>query len=125
MGQSINLENPYTEWINDDNFEVKGMQDETLVKLHTRIEDYRDEINEIDDKILSLLSRRQGLARELGRAKRVRGIRLPDIHNEHESIKRLISGNHQNLDDKDVRNIFTEILSASRSIHHKLIIVFR
>jgi chorismate mutase/prephenate dehydratase len=99
------------------------MSDESKKDLDT-IKKYREQIHDIDDKILSLLSMRQGLARDLGRVKREKGIRLPDIQDELKSIERLVSGNYQNLDDRDVKNIFTEILSASRSIYQKSIIAF-
>ncbi len=80
------------------------------------LEKLRDDIDGIDGRILSLLSERQEVASEIGRWKRSLGIEIFDPAREQEVLRRLISGNQGPLSPDSVRSIFSEIISAARSV---------
>lgn len=81
-----------------------------------RLERLRDEIDGIDDRILSLLSERQEIASAIGRQKK--DLRLPvfDPAREQDVLHRLISTNRGLLSPDVIRNIFIEIISAARMV---------
>jgi chorismate mutase/prephenate dehydratase len=80
------------------------------------LDEYRKDINLVDEQILSLLSRRQALASEIGRIKRDAGVGVPDPAQEQEVMRRLISKPRDHLKPETVRSIFSEIISAERSV---------
>jgi chorismate mutase/prephenate dehydratase len=86
------------------------------VKDVSPLEKLREDIDGIDGRILSLLCERQEIASEIGRWKRSLGIEIFDPAREQEVLRRLMSGNQGPLSPDSVRSIFSEIISASRSV---------
>ncbi|MFC1891809.1 prephenate dehydratase [Thermodesulfobacteriota bacterium] len=76
----------------------------------------QEEINGIDGDIISLLSKRQGLASEMGRIKQKLGVEMVDTAKEQDDLKRLLLNKDKNLSADAIRTIFTEIISAERSV---------
>jgi chorismate mutase / prephenate dehydratase len=87
-----------------------GLRDEP------RLEKLREQIDRIDDRILSLLSERQGIACEIGSAKKELGLTLLDPAREKEVLRRLISNYQGSLSPDAIRSIFGEIISAARAV---------
>jgi chorismate mutase/prephenate dehydratase len=85
---------------------------------------YREEVDRIDKQILSLLSRRQGLAALIGELKGVLGINIFNPAREEEVLRRLVSNRQKDLTPEVVRHIFSEIISAARSVQQPLTIAF-
>ncbi len=85
---------------------------------------YREEVDRIDEQILSLLSRRQELAALIGELKRVLGINIFNPAREQEVLRRLGSNRRKDLSPEVVRHIFSEIISAARSVQQPLTIAF-
>ena len=85
---------------------------------------YRDEIDSIDRKILSLLSRRQEVAQAVGQIKKDRGLQIFDPAREEEIMRRLISNSHGVLSKEAVKHIYSEIISASRSVQESLTVAY-
>ena len=85
---------------------------------------YREEVGRIDEQILSLLSRRQGLAALIGELKGVLGINIFNPAREEEVLRRLVSNRQKDLTPEVVRHIFSEIISAARSVQQPLTIAF-
>lgn len=85
---------------------------------------YREEVDRIDEQILSLLSRRQGLAALIGELKGVLGINIFNPAREEEVLRRLVSNRQKDLTPEVVRHIFSEIISAARSVQQPLTIAF-
>lgn len=56
--------------------------------MSRRLEELREEIDEIDRQLISLLARRMGLAREIARLKEERGMPLRDERREEEVVGR-------------------------------------
>lgn len=80
------------------------------------LDEFREEIDRIDEQIVSLLSRRQQAGIEIGKLKREVGINIIDFAREHQILRRVTSFGQQNLSAQSLRAIFSEIISAGRSI---------
>ena len=84
----------------------------------------REEIDRVDEEILSLLTRRQAAAHAIGRMKAEQGMDVFDPVREKEVLQKLISLSDGNLSGEHTRNIFREIISASRSVQQPLNVAF-
>jgi chorismate mutase/prephenate dehydratase len=88
------------------------------------LERFRREIDQIDAQILSLLHRRQDVAFEIGKFKRGQGLDILDPVREREVLSRLASGAQGNLNAQAIKRIFSEIISASRSVQEPLTVAY-
>lgn len=77
---------------------------------------HRRNIDEIDGQILSLISRRQEIAVAIGKLKRDKGVEIIDHAREQEVLRHLASKSNRNLSTQAIRSIFSEIISAARSV---------
>ena len=80
------------------------------------IEDWRSEIDAIDDELLGLLNKRAGLAVKLGHSKRLTGAALCDPTREQEVIERARKANPGPLDEQAIVELFSCIIRESRRI---------
>ena len=85
---------------------------------------YRDEIDRVDEQLISLLLSRQEIAAKIGQIKRDLGIETFDHSREEEVLRRVISKSHENLSEEALKHIFTEIISAARSVQKPLTVAF-
>ena len=85
---------------------------------------YREEVDRIDEQVLSLLSRRQGLAALIGELKGLLGVNIFNPAREEEVLRRLVSNRQKGLTPDAVRHIFSEIISAARAVQQPLTIAF-
>lgn len=81
-----------------------------------RIEDWRSEINAIDDELLRLLNVRAGIAVKVGLSKTMAGAALCDPAREQEVIKRACSANPGPLDETAIIELFSCIIRESRRV---------
>jgi chorismate mutase/prephenate dehydratase len=88
------------------------------------IDEYRRLIDEIDRKILELLSKRAELVIEIGKEKLRSNSPFIDISREEIKIKQLIELNKGPIPDISIENIFREIISSSRALEGTLKIAF-
>ncbi|MCP4681014.1 MAG: prephenate dehydratase [Desulfobacterales bacterium] len=88
------------------------------------LDEYREEIDSIDRQLISLLSRRQDIAADIGKIKRGRGLEVFDPAREEKVFKRLTSNRQGNLTKEAIRHIYNEIISASRSVQEALNVAF-
>ena len=78
---------------------------------------YRDQINEIDDQILGLLQKRAEISKQVGAVKAETGVTEVYVpHRQKQIIERLKAQNHGEFPEAALEAIWTEILSASRSL---------
>lgn len=88
------------------------------------IRDFREEIDQIDHKLLELLNRRARIAKEIGmqkqRAKKTNFV--PE--RESQVLDRLVSANKGPLPNAAVRAIYREIISASRALEEPMTIAY-
>lgn len=81
------------------------------------LEEYRDQINQIDDRILSLLQERAEISKQIGAVKMETGAANVYVPHRHKAvIERLKVQNQRKLPEAALEAIWTEILSASRSL---------
>lgn len=79
--------------------------------------EYRDQINEIDDQILALLQKRAEISKKIGAVKSETGIAQVYVpHRQKQVILRLMARNDGEFPEAALESIWTEILSASRSL---------
>lgn len=76
----------------------------------------RRSIDDIDDQILELISRRLSAARDIGRIKQQTGITVVDNKREREIYQRLLTLNRDALKNGSLYRIFRGIISAGRSV---------
>lgn len=78
---------------------------------------YRDQINEIDDQILRLLQKRAEISKQVGAVKAETGVANVYVPHRHKQvIERLKAQNQGAFPEDALEAIWTEILSASRSL---------
>ena len=78
---------------------------------------YRDQINEIDDQILALLQKRAEISKRVGAVKAETGVAEVYVPNRQKQIiERLKAQNLGEFPEGALEAIWTEILSASRSL---------
>jgi prephenate dehydratase/chorismate mutase len=80
------------------------------------IEDWRIEINALDNELLRLLNQRAKLALKVGEFKKGSGLSVCDHTREREVIERLCAINAGPLDDRAVVELFRAIIHESRRI---------
>lgn len=80
------------------------------------IEDWRSEINAIDDELLRLLNVRARLAIKVGQSKKLAGSALSDPKREQEVIERARRANQGPLDENAIVELFSCIIRESRRV---------
>lgn len=78
------------------------------------IDDWRTEIDNVDDELLRLLNQRVQLAAMIGRLKQAASLPLSDLDRERTLLTRLHRINAGPLDDHAVTTIFQQIISETR-----------
>jgi len=80
------------------------------------IDDWRNEIDKLDEQLVKLLNERSQCAIELGRIKRRRRLPIYSPDREREVIAHVTGINGGPLDRAAVRRLFERIIDESRSI---------
>jgi chorismate mutase len=80
------------------------------------IDDWRIEIDRIDEQLVDLLNQRSRCAIEIGRIKRALGMSVYSPSREQEVIEHVTRFNGGPLDPDAVRRLFERIIDESRSI---------
>ena len=83
------------------------------------IEDWRNKIDDIDQKLVELLNERSRCAIEIGRLKRMMKARIYDPERERDVIERVRGVNGGPLDDKGLQHLFERIIDECRRIERK------
>jgi chorismate mutase len=75
----------------------------------------REQIEEIDHALITLIARRVHAAREVGRTKRLHGLGIMDPAREAAVVRRAVElARSEQLEEEDVREIFWHIIGLSR-----------
>jgi len=80
------------------------------------IDDWRNQIDEIDAQLLQLLNRRSACAIEIGQLKHQMNLDIFSLEREEEVIARALEQNQGPLDEDAVRRLFRAILEESRRL---------
>jgi len=81
-----------------------------------QIEELRDRIDAIDRKIVKLLEKRVGIARNIGKIKRGEGLKISDDKREKEVIENV---SNSNLDKNFVKKTFRLIIEYCKNEEQK------
>ncbi|MBV9924777.1 MAG: chorismate mutase [Acidobacteria bacterium] len=84
------------------------------------IEDWRVEIDKIDEELLRLLNARARIAVQVGESKRVAGLSVLNRGREREVIERARASNRGPLDDEAVERLFRAVIRESRRLQTQL-----
>ena len=77
---------------------------------------YRNLIDDIDENIIKLLNQRAKAAIEIGKFKRNKNIDIIDFQREKEVISNILSKSEGVIPEKDILNIYREIIAATRKL---------
>jgi len=88
------------------------------------IESLREEIDDIDRRLVELIAQRASHALEIGRRKRAAGLPIFMPERESDLLHGLSLCNRGPLPDAQVRNIFREIISACREAQRPLSVAY-
>ena len=83
------------------------------------IEDWREKIDEIDQKLVELLNERSRCAIEIGRLKRALNMRVYDPDREQEVFRRVRQENNGPLDNASLQRLFERVIDECRRIERK------
>lgn len=84
--------------------------------MSLKIEDWRAEIDRIDEELVRLLNKRACLAVEIGVLKRCAALPICDPNREREVLARACRANAGPLDDRALMKILRLIISESRRV---------
>ncbi|OGQ84241.1 MAG: chorismate mutase [Deltaproteobacteria bacterium RIFCSPLOWO2_12_FULL_60_19] len=94
------------------------------MKRRESVDDLRKKIDQVDEKIVELLSQRASLAQAIGRTKSLGSEEVFVPSREKEIFQRLSKLNRGPLPEKSIHAVYREILSASRSLEAPLRIAY-
>jgi chorismate mutase len=86
-----------------------------------KIEDWRAQIDEVDNELLRLLNRRARLAARIGGMKSKAGLPLYDPEREQEILARACRANAGPLDERSVARIFRRIMCETRAMQARVL----
>lgn len=83
---------------------------------NNKISQHRNKIDKIDSKVLALLNRRAEHSLKIREIKKENGTEIYDKAREEEIIKQLCEQNEGPLKDKDIKNLYKDILKTMREL---------
>ena len=84
--------------------------------MDKRILELRQQIDKLDEEIISLLKKRMGVSREVGKLKERLDIPVEDKTRENEIIDRLTQLAGRNLSEEQLIRIFTAVFKSSKQV---------
>jgi chorismate mutase/prephenate dehydratase len=85
---------------------------------------FREKIDTIDENIVKLLNERAKAALEIGKYKKEKKINVVDFHREKEVIANVLSKSDGIIPEKDILNIYREIIAATRKLQESYKVSF-
>ena len=76
----------------------------------------RSRIDDLDKQLLQLLNERANLASQIGKIKNELNLSIINVEREQEILENIVLKNAGPLSDKDVNNIYAEIIRACRDL---------
>ncbi len=86
-----------------------------------KLENWRKEIDEIDEEIVLLLNRRAKAARKIGKIKAKAGLPIVDLERESDVLKNIVAKNSGILHEWQIASIYQKILHESRQVQFNTI----
>ncbi|BET68186.1 prephenate dehydratase [Opitutales bacterium ASA1] len=88
------------------------------------LSDLRTQIDSIDTELLRLLNERVRLAAQIGHVKRSEGAEIYVAKREEEVLQRLLTHNGGPLDERAIRSIYREIMSAAIALEKRVVVAY-
>ena len=88
------------------------------------LDDIRKQIDDLDGRLLDLLSQRADLVHQVGLVKKRDGLKIYAPQREETLLRRLVERNQGRLPERAIRAIYREIMSAALAIEDDLKIAF-
>ncbi|TAG08733.1 MAG: prephenate dehydratase [Verrucomicrobia bacterium] len=89
-----------------------------------KLDDIRNQIDQIDHQLLDLLSQRADCVHQIGEVKKRDGLQIYAPEREEALLRRLIELNQGRLPEKSIRAIYREIMSAALALEDDLKIAY-
>ncbi len=83
------------------------------------IDDWRNQIDEIDRKLVELLNERSRCCVEIGRLKKAMDLRVYDPGREREVLERVRQANRGPLDNDGLQRLFERVIDECRRIERE------
>lgn len=99
------------------------MNSETKPDSHPLLP-FRKKIDAIDNQLLSLLVQRQDLAYEVGQIKKKQGMEVFNMAREEQVFRNLKSKSQGHLTPEAIQYIFSEIISAARTVQQPINVAY-
>lgn len=87
--------------------------------MPTEIEDWRDEIDRIDERLIELFNRRAEYAIEIGRIKQLRGLPVFNPNRENQIYQHVQDRNPGPLSNGAIRRLFERIIDETRRLERE------
>ena len=84
--------------------------------MDERILELRQQIDDLDEEIISLLIKRMGISKEVGKLKEELDMPVEDKNRENEIINRLTKQTGLNLSEGQLIRIFTAVFKSSKQV---------
>ncbi|MDI6891390.1 MAG: chorismate mutase [Actinomycetota bacterium] len=81
-----------------------------MSEIEKKIEELREQVDEIDEKVVGLLNERAQIALAIRKFKEEKGIPIYDPEREGEIYRKLSANNSGPLSDEAIREIYKKIL---------------
>lgn len=85
------------------------------------LDKWRQQIDQIDERLLEVLSERAALVLQIGREKRAQGVPVLDSEREAQILQRLCARNRGPFSDQAIRRIFSQIFEESQRLQEKIL----
>lgn len=95
-----------------------------MTDTREKLQAHRDGIDAIDREVVRLLSKRVGIASEIGRIKRENGADYYDPTREAQVMQKIADLNPGPLTNQTLHAIYREVISASIALEKKLVIAY-
>ena len=84
-----------------------------------KLEDYREKIDTVDEKLVALFAERMELSRAIAECKKENGLPVLDASREKEKLDRVAEQSPAEL--RDTRRLYTLLIELSRDYQRELI----
>lgn len=86
-----------------------------------KLEEWREEIDLIDDEIIKLINQRVRIVKKIGTLKAKAGLAIVDSEREENVLRKVSLKNNGVLSNRSITRIYRKILHESRSIQEQVI----
>ncbi|GGE19885.1 bifunctional 3-deoxy-7-phosphoheptulonate synthase/chorismate mutase [Marinithermofilum abyssi] len=87
--------------------------------MSNKLEELRQQLDEINGKLLELMNQRAAVVQQIGEVKKQQGVNKYDPVREQDMLNRLVQANTGPFDDGTIRHLFKQIFKASLDLQQQ------